>query len=57
LEAEFPDLHQGTLGWLGKYSSITKEVSERVLASAMGEAKVQKLQKEWTNKGPPDDVQ
>ena len=30
LKAEFPDMHHGTPSWLGKYSTITKEVSERV---------------------------
>ena len=56
LKAEFPDMRCGTPGWLGKYSAITKEVSERVRANTAEETKVQKLRKEWTNKGPPKDI-
>jgi hypothetical protein len=56
LNNRYPDAHWGTLDWLGKYSRVAKEVSERVQGNKAEEAKVQKLWKEWMDKGPPKDV-
>lgn len=56
LKERYPDARRGTPDWLGKYSTVTKEVSQRVRGNTAEEAKVQKLRKEWMNKGPPKDV-